>query len=57
MNNDSDDYASLGNKFRRWIGREAERERRQTWLLGVAAGAIWLVLLYFFIHLFARKFS
>ena len=56
MNNDSDDYASLGNKFRRWIGREAERERHQTWLLGVAAGAICLVLLYFFIHFFARKF-
>jgi len=56
MADDSDDYASLGNKFRRWIGREAERERRQTWFLGVAAGAIRLVLLFFFIHLFARKF-
>jgi len=46
MADDPDDYASLGNKFRRWIGREAERERRQTWLLGVAAGAICLVLLF-----------
>jgi len=53
---DSDEYASLGEKFRRWVERQVERERRRKWLFAIAAGVIWLLLLYWFIHGFARRF-
>ena len=53
---DPDEYASLREKVRRWVERQAERKRRRKWFLGVAAGVIWLLLLYWFIHGFARGF-
>ena len=56
MSGDPDEYASLREKFRRWVGRQAERKRKRKWLLGVAAGVTWLVVLYWFIHGFARRF-
>ena len=48
--------ASLREKFLRWIERQAERERKRKWLLGVAAGVIWLVFLYCLIHLLVPRF-
>ena len=54
---DPDEYASLGEKFRRWVDRQAERERKRKWLLGVAAGVIWLVFLYWLIRLFVQRRS
>jgi hypothetical protein len=56
MASDRNDYASLREKFRRWIERQAERERKRKWLFAIASGVIWLLLLYWFIHGFARRF-
>jgi hypothetical protein len=52
---DPDDYASLREKFRRWFDRQAERERKRKWLLGVTAGVTWLAFLYWLIRLFAQR--
>jgi hypothetical protein len=56
MASDPDDYASLREKFRHWIERQTERERKRKWLFAIASGVIWLLLLYWFIHGFARRF-
>jgi len=54
---DPDEFASLREKFRRWVDRQAERERKRKWLIGVAAGVIWLVFLYWLIRLFVQRRS
>jgi len=54
---DPNEYASLREKFRRWVDRQAERERKRKWLLGVAAGVFWLVFLYWLIRLFVQRRS
>jgi hypothetical protein len=56
MSGDPDEYASLRKKLRAWSQRQVERERRRKWLFAIAAGVIWLLLLYWFIHGFARRF-
>jgi len=56
MASDPDEYASLREKFRRWIERQAERQRKRKWLFAIAAGVLWLLLLYWLIHCLARRF-
>ena len=56
MASDPDEYASLREKFRRWIERQTERKRRRKWLFAIASGALWLLLLYWLIHGLARRF-
>jgi hypothetical protein len=56
MASDPDDYASLGEKFRRWIERQAERQRKRKWLFAIASGVLWLMFLYWLIHHIARRF-